>query len=130
MGAVKRVLLVDDEKDFVDALAERLDIRGFEASAVYDGESALALLPEQLPPLVVLDLRMPGIDGISTLRRIMAVKPRTKVVILTGHGSDADRRTCLELGAFEYLHKPVDISRLHDVLTRAGAEQEDMGKEG
>ena len=68
---------------------------------------------------MILDLRMPGIDGIEVLRQVKKSKPGIEVIILTGHGSDADRKLCMELGAFAYLQKPVDIDVLSSTLKKA-----------
>jgi DNA-binding NtrC family response regulator len=74
---------------------------------------------EDEPEVMILDLKMPGIDGIEVLKRVKQTRPEIEVIILTGHGSEEDRRTCLELGAFAYLQKPVDIDRLTETLKQA-----------
>jgi CheY-like chemotaxis protein len=109
-----KVLLVDDEREFVQTLSERLMMRDMGSAVVYDGESALDLVRDDEPEVMILDLKMPGIDGIEVLRRVKQEHPLVEVIILTGHGSEQDRQTCMDLGAFAYLHKPVDI----DVLSR------------
>jgi two-component system response regulator CpxR len=85
----------------------------------YDGESALQMISTDEPEVMVLDLRMPGIDGIEVLRRVKKSRPDIEVIILTGHGDEKDRKICVELGAFAYLQKPVDIDLLTDTLKRA-----------
>jgi len=85
----------------------------------YDGESALAIISEDEPEVMILDLKMPGIDGIEVLKRVKQTRPEIEVIILTGHGSDQDRQTCLGLGAFAYLQKPVEIELLTDTLKKA-----------
>jgi CheY-like chemotaxis protein len=114
-----RVLLVDDEREFVQTLSERLEMRDVGSAVAYDGESALRMVEHDEPEVIILDLRMPGIDGIEVLRRVKKSHPAIEVIILTGHGSDADRRVCLELGAFAYLQKPVDIDVLSETLRKA-----------
>ncbi len=114
-----KVLLVDDEREFVQTLSERLMMRDMGSAVVYDGESALNLVNEDEPEVMVLDLKMPGIDGIEVLRRVKADHPKIEVVILTGHGSEKDREVCMGLGAFAYLHKPVDIDVLSETLKAA-----------
>ncbi|MCU0559399.1 MAG: response regulator [Desulfobacterales bacterium] len=116
---MSKVLLVDDEREFVQTLSERLGMRDIGAAAAFDGESALELVREDEPEVMLLDLRMPGIDGIEVLKRVKAEHPQIEVVILTGHGTDVDRKQCLQLGAFAYLEKPVDIDVLSDTLKRA-----------
>jgi two-component system, OmpR family, response regulator CpxR len=87
----------------------------------YDGESALAMIHEHEdePEVMILDLKMPGIDGIEVLKRVKQTRPEIEVIILTGHGSESDRQTCLKLGAFAYLQKPVDIDLLTETLKKA-----------
>ena len=114
-----KVLLVDDEQDFVLTLSERLEMRDVDSAVAFSGEEALALLAEEEPDVMVLDLKMPGVDGIEVLRRVAAKHPGVKVIVLTGHGSAKDRALCLELGAFAYLEKPVDIEVLADTMRRA-----------
>jgi CheY-like chemotaxis protein len=114
-----KVLLVDDEREFVQTLSERLMMRDMGSAVVYDGESALNLVRDDEPEVMILDLKMPGIDGIEVLRRVKSEHPDIEVIILTGHGSEADRKVCMELGAFAYLHKPVDIDVLSETLKAA-----------
>ncbi len=116
---MSRVLLVDDEREFVQTLSERLGMRDIGSATAFDGESALALMREDEPEVMLLDLRMPGIDGMEVLKRVKAEHPEIEVVILTGHGTDVDRKKCLELGAFAYLEKPVDIDVLSATLKKA-----------
>ncbi len=114
-----KVLLVDDEREFVQTLSERLSLRDMGSAVAYDGESALKLVHEEEPEVMILDLKMPGIDGIEVLRRVKETQPGIEVIILTGHGSELDRQTCMNLGAFAYLQKPVDIEVLSETLKKA-----------
>ncbi len=114
-----RVLLVDDEREFVETLSERLIMRDMGSAVVYDGQSALDFVQEEEPDVMILDLKMPGIDGIEVLRRVKKSNPNIEIIILTGHGSDEDRETCMSLGAFAYLQKPVDIDELSATLKKA-----------
>jgi two-component system response regulator CpxR len=114
----KKILLVDDEREFVHTLSERLQSRSLESAVVYDGEQALSFVATEEPEVMVLDLKMPGIDGIEVLRRIKRDHPRVEVIILTGHGSKREEELAKELGAFAYLRKPVDI----ELLTRTMKE--------
>lgn len=117
-----RVLLVDDEREFVKTLSERLMLRDLGSAVVYDGESALDVVQDDEPEVMILDLKMPGIDGMEVLRRVKKNRPNIEVIILTGHGSEQDRKTCMELGAFAYLNKPVDIDVLSSTLKEAYAK--------
>ena len=108
-----RLLLVDDEKEFVQTLSERLKLRQFPSEIAYNGEQALTLTDQDDTEVMILDLKMPGIDGFEVLKKIKQTKPDIEVIILTGHGSEQDKQRCMELGAFAYLEKPADI----DILT-------------
>ncbi len=124
-----KILLVDDEKEYVQTLSERLMMRDMGSAVAYDGESALSMVQQDDPEVMILDLKMPGIDGIEVLRRVKSSRPEIEVIILTGHGSDADRKTCMELGAFAYLQKPVEIEELSDTLKQANDKIQKKQKE-
>lgn len=119
-----KILLVDDEKEFVLTLSERLETRNLGSAVAYDGEEALSILETDAPDVMVLDLKMPGIDGLEVLRRVKQEKPGTEVIILTGHGSEQEQRRATELGAFAYLEKPVNI----DVLAKTMKQAYDQAK--
>ncbi|AGF78494.1 CheY-like receiver, AAA-type ATPase and DNA-binding domain-containing response regulator [Desulfocapsa sulfexigens DSM 10523] len=114
-----KVLLVDDEQEFVQTLSDRLNTRNYGSYPVFDGEQALELLVNELPDVMVLDLKMPGIGGVDVLRKTKEFNPDIKVIILTGHGSEEDRKVCMKLGAYAYLHKPVDIAQLTEIIDEA-----------
>ncbi len=114
-----KILLVDDEREFVQTLSERLIMREMGSAVAYDGASALEMIAEHEPEVMILDLKMPGIDGIEVLRRVKKMNPDIEVIILTGHGSDVDREECMRLGAFAYLQKPVDIEKLSETIKQA-----------
>jgi two-component system, OmpR family, response regulator CpxR len=114
-----KVLLVDDEQEFVQTLSERLMMRDMDTTVAYDGESALRMIKEDEPEAMVLDLRMPGIDGIEVLRQVKSTNPDIEIIILTGHGDEKDKDICLKMGAFAFLQKPVDIQLLTQTLIKA-----------
>jgi len=114
-----KLLLVDDERQFVQTLSDRLRLREIGSVVAYDGESALDLIKEEEPDVMILDLKMPGIDGIEVLKRVKQTSPNIEVIILTGHGSEADRTVCMELGAFAYIEKPVDVNLLSETIKKA-----------
>jgi len=114
-----KVLLVDDEREFVQALSERLLMRDMGSAVAYDGESALHMVKEEEPEVMILDLKMPGIDGLEVLQRVKASNPEIEIIILTGHGSEADKKICMDLGAFAYLQKPFDIDELSATIKKA-----------
>ena len=118
LEAPPRYLLVDDEKEFVQTLSDRLQTRDLNSAIAYDGEEALSFIEKDEPDVMVLDLKMPGINGMDVLRKVKKERPHVEVIILTGHGSEHDRNSAMELGAFAYLEKPVDI----EVLTKTMKE--------
>jgi CheY-like chemotaxis protein len=117
--APPKILLVDDEKEFVHTLSERLKTRNIGSSIAYNGEQALEMLKSETVDVIVLDLMMPGIDGIETLRRVKKHYPGVEVIILTGHGSKREQDIAEELGAFAYLQKPVNVNELARVMKAA-----------
>lgn len=114
-----KILLVDDEQDFIKTLAERLEMRDLDSDLAFDGEQALEVVQDGVPDVMVLDLKMPGIDGMEVLRRVKKNYPKVQVIILTGHGSEKDEVQAKKLGAFDYLKKPVDLEELIGVLKKA-----------
>jgi two-component system response regulator CpxR len=114
-----KTLLVDDEEEYVTTLSERLGMRDIAADVVYDGHQALAAVEVEEPEVMILDLKMPGIDGLEVLRRVKREHPNIQVIVVTGHGSEEDERTARQLGAFDYLHKPVDIATLAAKINEA-----------
>ncbi|WP_420266788.1 response regulator [Candidatus Magnetominusculus dajiuhuensis] len=114
-----KVLVVDDEKDFALTLSNRLQLRDIGTAAVFSGEDALSFIDEEMPEVLVLDLKMDGISGLDVLRVIKQKNPRVEVIILTGHGTEQDREMATALGAFAYFEKPVDINKLLSTIKDA-----------
>ena len=106
------VLLVDDEKDFLEILLKRLRKRKLNLLAVSSGEDAIRTVQENPVDVVLLDVRMPGTSGIEILREIKKIRPLIEVIMLTGHANVEVALEGMELGAFDYLIKPVDIDEL------------------
>jgi len=106
------VLVVDDEKDFLDVLTKRLRKRKLNLSVAYSGEEAIQIVGSVPLDVVVLDMRMPGMDGLETLREIKKIRPAIEVIMLTGHANVETAVEGMELGAFDYLMKPVDFDEL------------------
>lgn len=119
-----KTLLVDDEQDYVMTLSERLDMRDIDADVVHDGQQALTYMKTDSPDVMVLDLRMPGMDGFEVLQRIKRDHPHTEVIIVTGHGGEKDRQMAFDYGAFDYMDKPVDISELAEKIREASEKAE------
>jgi len=106
------VLIVDDEVEFVETIVKRLRNMGLDAEGVHRGKDALDLLGTRDFDICVLDFRMPGMDGIETLRQMKKRKPLMEVIMLTGHGSVESGIQGLQLGAYNYLMKPVSLKDL------------------
>ncbi|MBW2061489.1 MAG: response regulator [Deltaproteobacteria bacterium] len=107
-----KVLLVDDEVEFLETLIKRMQKRAVNAAGVQSGEEALATLDQNPADVVLLDVKMPGMDGIETLREIKKRYPLIEVIMLTGHANVEVAVQGMELGAFDYLMKPMDIDEL------------------
>ena len=118
MEALK-VLFVDDERDFLETLMKRMRKRGVNVAGVGSGEEALDYLKNQPADVVVLDVKMPGIGGISTLREIKKIDPLMEVIMLTGHANIEAAIEGMESGAFDYLMKPADFDELYYKLQDA-----------
>ena len=114
-----RVLVVDDELDFLETIVKLLSKRNLKVMGAESGEKALELLENEPFEVVVLDIRMPGMDGIETLREIKKRKPSTEVIMLTGHGSIESGLQGLQLGAYDYVMKPAELEDLVERIRKA-----------
>lgn len=110
-----RVMLVDDEQDYLDALSARLEMRGMTVTPVTRGAEAVEVALEKKFDVILLDLAMPGMDGLETLKKIKENDPDAEIIILTGHGSVKAGVEAMKLGAEDFMEKPV---RLEQLLTR------------
>jgi DNA-binding NtrC family response regulator len=113
------VLVVDDEAEFRDLTVKILNKRGINARGAESGEQALEILRHALIDVVLLDVKMPGMDGIETLRQIRIQNPLVEVVLLTGHASVESGIEGMKLGAFDYLMKPIELDPLLEKLSFA-----------
>ena len=107
-----RILLVDDEKEFVETLAERLRTRGFHVTEAFSGDEALEKLKEFNFDITILDVQMPGMSGIEALGEIKKLKPLTEVLMLTGHGTIESAIEGMKMGAYDFLLKPCKMDLL------------------
>jgi DNA-binding NtrC family response regulator len=121
-----RILIVDDEKDFTASLAERLAFRDYDVRACFSGEEALEKVRTHNVDLVILDVQMPGLDGIETLREIKTIKPLTEVIMLTAHATVETAIKGMQLGAFDYLMKPCDNEELVSKIDRGCERKADQ----
>ena len=133
MEALK-VLFVDDEIDFLEILMKRMKKRGVDVAGVGNGEEALDYVRKLPVDVVVLDVRMPGIGGIHTLKEIKKIDPLMEVIMLTGHASIEAAIEGMQLGAFDYLMKPADFDelfyKLQDAFKRRTLQKEKIEKLG
>lgn len=120
-----KILLVDDEVIFADNMAKLLTSRGYRVKAVYSGDSAIKVLDEEEFDVIVLDLKMPGMDGIATLREIQKLGLFSQTLILTGHGSIDTAMEAVKLGAYDYLTKPCEIDELVSKIEGAWEKKDD-----
>jgi len=114
-----KVLVVDDEEEFVDALAQRLEVRGFKVLTAFSGDDALVAVREAPVDVVILDVLMPGKDGLQTLREIKQLKPLVEVIMLTGHATVETGIEGMKLGAYDYLMKPTETEDLVAKINKA-----------
>ena len=112
------LLIVDDEKRFADMLAKRLSLRGCHCEVCYDGRQALDRVRKKTYFLILLDLHLPDIYGVEVLKEIRLISTKTPVIILTGHGTEKDRRACMQQGAYAFEHKPLGIDKLISILAQ------------
>jgi two-component system NtrC family response regulator/two-component system response regulator AtoC len=115
-----RVLLVDDEHDFVEMLATRMRARGLRVETAESGEEAIDKVGQGSFHVVVLDLAMPGMDGIETFERITEIAPDIQVIFLTGHGTIQTAFQAMKQGAADFLEKPASFQELFDKVNKAG----------
>lgn len=118
-----RVLLVDDERDFVETLAMRLTTRGLKVEVAENGEQAMQMVEERPFDAILLDLAMPGMDGIETLTRLRELSPDSQVILLTGHATVKKATEAMRLGALDLLEKPVDIKELVEKIEEAATNK-------
>ena len=122
------VLLVDDEKDFVEFLAERLQLKDFNVTIAFNGDEAIKLVEENEFDVIVLDVQMPGKNGVETLKEIKKIEQLSQVIMLTGHATVKTAIQGMKNGAYDYLMKPTDTDELVEMINNAYqlvAEQRD-----
>ncbi|MBU1274624.1 MAG: response regulator [Proteobacteria bacterium] len=117
-----RVLLIDDEKELVSTLSERLDLRGIDNDWATSGEAGLELIKRETYDWVVVDLKMPGLGGFETIRAIKREQPRANIILLTGHSGPDNLEQALDMGADQYLVKPVEIETLLSLMQQDTTE--------
>jgi DNA-binding NtrC family response regulator len=109
-----KVLLVDDEKDFLDIMAQRLSVRGIDVSSTTSAEKAITMIDKEPYDVLIIDCMMPGMDGFQTLKALKTRKPDVKVILHTAYIPEVQVAEALKLGALDVIEKPADL----DLLTR------------
>ena len=119
----EKVLLVDDEQEFIDALAERMEARGMDVSKTTSPKQALKMAEEGSYDAIVLDLRMPEMDGLEVLKILKKRKPDIQIILLTGHASVQTGIAAMKMGAMDLIEKPVSIKDLIEKIQKAQAKK-------
>ena len=114
-----KVLIVDDEKDFLDAIAERIGVRGMAVSTASSAEDALNMIEEEVYDVVIMDLMMPGLDGFKALKLMKTRQPEVQVIFLTGNVPEEKRIEAKALGALGVIDKPPDLKDLIQKIKKA-----------
>jgi DNA-binding NtrC family response regulator len=126
MSEEARVLLVDDEEEFVSVLAERLEARGLRVETAENGELALAKAGKRAFDAILLDMAMPGMNGIETLKGLLASNPDLQVILLTGRATLGQAVEAMKLGALDFLEKPADIETLVAKIAQAATKKSSL----
>ena len=119
----ERILLIDDEPDFLETLAERMRPRGMDVTTSTSAVEALATVEEKAVDAVVLDLMMPGMDGLQAVKIMKEKKPELQIILLTGHATVQKGVEAIKLGATEFLEKPASIEVLTEKIKKAQAQK-------
>ncbi len=127
----ERVLIVDDEKDFLDIIAERLRAREMDVSATTSAEDALNMVEKRSYDVVIMDFMMPAMDGFKALKLMKARRPKMQIILLTGNVPDEKRMEAKALGALNVIEKPPDLKELIQMIKKANKVQTGVrGKKG
>jgi DNA-binding NtrC family response regulator len=119
----EKILLVDDEKDFLDVMSERIQARGMDVTTAESAEKALESVESGGYDAIILDLMMPGMDGLQTLKAIKKKNPDLQVILLTGHATVEKGIEAMKLGAMDFLEKPADLDKLTEIIHKAQARK-------
>jgi DNA-binding NtrC family response regulator len=119
----EKVLLVDDEEDFLEVMSERMQARGMEVKTCTSAEEALEMIKAENFDAIILDFMMPGIDGMHALKEIKAKRPEAQIILLTGHATVEKGVEAMKLGATDFLEKPADIEALEKKIKDASTRR-------
>jgi len=120
---MKLVLIVDDDKDFAEGLAELIDLEGYQPLVARSGEEALELISQHEVDIVFMDIRMPNMDGVDTIKKVRKLKPDIRIAMMTGYSDDAKIAEALKHGALGVLNKPIEIDDLVSTIEHNGFEK-------
>ncbi len=124
-----RVMIADDEEEFASTLSTRLKLRKFLTTTCNSGTTTLSAIEEEAPDVLILDLKMPDLDGLEVLSEVKENYPKVEVIMLTGHGSFEAGREGMEMGAYDYIMKPVDLGLLVEKILAAYKKSEGLRNE-
>jgi DNA-binding NtrC family response regulator len=119
----EKILLVDDEKDFLDVMSERIEARGMEVTTADSAKKALENVESGGFDAIILDLMMPGMDGLEALKAIKKKNPDLQVILLTGHATVEKGIEAMKLGAMDFIEKPADLDKLTEIIKKAQARK-------
>jgi DNA-binding NtrC family response regulator len=119
----EKVLLVDDEKEFLDIMSERMQARGMTVKTADSADQAMAMLEKESFDAIVMDFKMPGMDGIQALKNIKTKKPELQIILLTGYATVEKTVEAMKIGATDLLEKPADLEKLAAKIKQAKAEK-------
>jgi DNA-binding NtrC family response regulator len=119
----EKVLLVDDEKEFLDIMSERMEARGMTVKTADSADQALAMLEKESFDAIVMDFKMPGMDGIQALKNIKSQKPELQIILLTGYATVEKTVEAMKIGATDLLEKPADLESLAAKIKQAKADK-------
>ncbi len=117
------VLLIDDDKDFLDVMTERMEARGLDVASSTSAEDALGMIKKGAYDCIILDLQMPGMDGIEALKAIKEIQPEAQIILLTGHATVEKGVEAIKLGATDFIEKPADLETLTRKIKNAHAQK-------
>jgi DNA-binding NtrC family response regulator len=112
----KTILIVDDEKDFCTVLSDSLSQDRYRVVTAFNGKTALQIAKKEKPDLMLLDIKMPGMDGVEVLRKVKKMKKEIAVIMFTAYGTLETAREAMKLGAYDYVTKPVDLFLLKSLV--------------
>lgn len=119
----EKVLLIDDETEFVETLAMRLETRELRVDTANSGEAGIAKVGEKQYDAILLDLAMPGMDGVEALQKIRELNPDSQVIVVTGRATVQNAKEVMRLGALDLLEKPIEIETLTELIDQAATNK-------